>query len=51
MTDTERIAIAVGVVAVDLLLFALPLTGLVAAYVVLARPAWFKDWVGQLYES
>ena len=50
MTDTERIAIAVGVVAVDLLLFALPLTGLFAAYVILARPQWFRDWVDRLYE-
>ena len=49
MTDTERIAIAIAVVLVDLLLFALPLTGLLAAYVILARPQWFRDWVDRLY--
>jgi len=51
MTDTERIAIAVGLVLVDLLFFALPLTGLAAAYVILARPAGFKEWVDRLYGS
>ena len=51
MTDTERIAMAVGVVLVDLLFFALPLTGLAVAYVILARPAWFKEWADRLYGS
>ena len=51
MTDTERIAIAVGLVLVDLLFFALPLTGLVAAYVILARPPWFREWVDRIYGS
>ena len=51
MTDTERIAIAVGLVLVDLLFFALPLTGLVAAYVILARPPWFRELVDRLYGS
>ena len=48
-TTAERIAVAVAVVLVDLVLFALPLTGLLAAFVILARPPWFRQWVERLY--
>lgn len=51
MTDTERISLAIAIVLVDLLLFALPLTGLAAAYVLIARPPWFRGWVERLYEG
>ncbi len=51
MTSTERIAIAVGVVVVDVLLFAVPLTGLLAAWVVLTRPPWFRQLVDRLYAA
>lgn len=50
VTQTDRILIAVAVVAVDLLLFALPLTGILAAYLVLARPPWFREFVDRLYQ-
>jgi hypothetical protein len=49
MSTGERVALAVLVVAVDLVAFALPLTAFLAAYVVLARPPWFRDWVQRLY--
>jgi hypothetical protein len=51
MTTGERVTIAVAVVLVDLILFALPLTGLLAAYLVLARPPWFRSWVEGLYDG
>ena len=51
MSDTERIALAVAIVLVDLLLFAVPLTGLAAAYILIARPSWFREWVARLYEG
>lgn len=51
MSTQARIAIALAVVAVDLALFALPLTGMVAAYVIIARPAWFRHLVDRLYEG
>jgi hypothetical protein len=51
MTDTERILLAVAIVLVDLLLFAVPLTGIAAAYVLIARPPWFREWVERLYEG
>ncbi len=49
MTTGERVFIAAAVVLVDLVLFALPLTGLLAAYLILARPPWFRQWVDRLY--
>lgn len=51
MTLTQRISLAVAVVALDLVAFALPLTAIAIAYVMLARPAWFLNWVIRLYEG
>jgi hypothetical protein len=39
------------IVVVDAAAFAVPLAALVVAYVVLARPAWFREWVGRLYRE
>ena len=50
MSTQERVLLAVALVLVDLLLFALPITGFLAAYVLLARPPWFLAWVEKLYE-
>ena len=44
-----RIVLALAVVVLDLLLFALPLTGLVAAWILIARPPWFRAFVDRLY--
>jgi hypothetical protein len=49
MRTSDRVTWALLIVLVDTVAFALPLTALVLAYVVLARPPWFRDWVGQLY--
>jgi hypothetical protein len=49
MTTQERVLLAVAVVLIDLTLFALPLTGIFAAYILLARPPWFLARVKQLY--
>ncbi len=49
MTTQERVLLAIAVVIVDIVLFALPITGFFAAYVLLARPPWFLDWVKRLY--
>jgi hypothetical protein len=51
VTSTERWVLAGAVVVIDLLLFALPLTGLFAAYVLIARPPWFREWVSELYRQ
>ena len=51
MTTQERVLLAIAVVLVDIALFALPLTGFFAAYILLARPPWFLDWIRNLYGS
>ncbi len=51
MSTSERVALASAIVLVDLLLFALPLTGLLAAYFILARPPWFRAWIERLYSG
>ena len=49
MSLAERVALAAVVVVVDALAFAVPLTGLVIAYVVIARPGWFVELVAKVY--
>jgi len=46
---TDRALLAVTILLLDLVVFFLPLTGLAAAYLLLARPPWFKEWVLRLY--
>lgn len=41
--------IALGLVAVDLIFFMVPIVPFVLAYVLLVRPPWFKDFVDDLY--
>ena len=43
--------LAAAVVLVDLVLFAVPLTGLFAAWVILARPPVVREWVERLYSN
>jgi hypothetical protein len=49
MKPSERWLLAVTLVIIDWIIFAIPLTGLLTAYIVLIRPAWFRQWVDQLY--
>lgn len=50
MSTAERIGLAVLIVILDVAVFVVPVTGLVAAWVLLARPPWFRQWVDRLYE-
>ena len=45
----KRLALATLVVLVDLIAFAVPLTALVIAYLLVARPPWFVGWVRRVY--
>jgi len=45
----SRLLLALLLLIADAVAFVVPLTALVAAYVIVARPAWFRDWVDQLY--
>jgi hypothetical protein len=49
MTTNQRILLAIAVILIDTVAFALPLTGFFAAYLLLARPPWFRVWVDELY--
>lgn len=51
MRLADRVLIAVTVLVVDLVAFAVPLTALVAAIVIVARPAWFLRLVDALYRE
>ena len=51
MKTGDRWLWAGAIVLVDLLLFALPLTAFFAAYLIVARPAWFRGWVESLYQD
>jgi hypothetical protein len=51
MRLAERLVWAVLVVVIDAAAFAVPLAALLIAYVLLARPPWFQDWVRRLYHE
>ena len=51
MTTSERVTLAVLILVLDVVVFVVPVTGLLAAWVLLARPAWFREWVERLYSA
>ena len=51
MQPSDRWLLAVALILIDLVIFFLPLTGLAAAWILIARPPWFREWVGRLYEG
>jgi len=51
MRTSDRWLLAIALVLVDLFIFVVPITGLLAAYVLLVRPPWFKSFVEELYSG
>ena len=51
MSKPDRILLAVTILVTDAVFFVVPLAGLVAAYVIVARPPWFRDWTARLYRD
>lgn len=51
MKQNERIVWAFVILAADMLVFLIPVTAVFAAYVLIARPPWFRDWIRQVYEG
>ncbi len=51
MTLTQRILVAATIVLVDAIAVVLPLTALLAAYVIIFNPSWFKTFAQQLDDS
>jgi len=49
VTTSERVILAVAIVLVDTAVVVIPVTALVAAWVLVARPSWFREWVDRLY--
>lgn len=48
MDLTKRVTLAVVIVAADTVLFFIPLTALVLAYILIANPPWFTRFINQL---
>lgn len=48
MKMTHRILLALGVIAVDLAVFFIPLTALFLAYIFIYNPPWFRDLINSL---
>ena len=51
MRLADRLVWALLIVVVDTAAFAIPLAALVIAYVLLACPRWFREWVERLYRE
>ncbi len=51
MRLSHRLVLALLIVLVDTAAFLIPLTAVLLAYILLARPAWFRDWVDRLYRG
>lgn len=51
MRFVDRLVLALLIVVIDALAFAIPLAALVIAYVLLARPVWFRAWVERTYRD
>lgn len=51
MRLVDRLLWALLLIVVDTAAFAVPLAALLLAYVMLARPPWFRNWVEQLYRE
>lgn len=51
MRPTDRWILAITLVVIDIAIFVIPLTGLFAAYILLARPVWFRRWIEDLYSE
>ena len=51
MGKMQRIFLAVGILAVDILIFFLPLTAIFLAYVVIVNPPWFRAFLEDFKES
>jgi hypothetical protein len=48
MSMTYRIILSLGILAVDLVAFFLPLTALFLMYILIFNPPWFRDFLNGL---
>ena len=48
MSMSNRVLLALGVVALDLVVFFVPLTAVFLAYILIYNPPWFKEFLNTL---
>jgi len=48
MSMTKRILLCIGILLVDLVVFALPLTALFLIYILIVNPPWFREFLNRL---
>jgi hypothetical protein len=51
MSEQKIWLIAAAIIVVDLAIFMVPIVPVVAAYVLIARPPWFKTFIDDVYRS
>ena len=51
MSRQTRWLIAAGIIVADLLVFMIPIVPIVAVYILLTRPPWFKAFIDDVYED
>ena len=51
MSQRKIWLIAGAIILVDLAVFMLPIVPIVAAYILIVRPPWFKSFIDDVYES
>lgn len=51
MSNSTPWIIAIAVIVVDLAVFMIPVVPFAAAYILIARPPWFKTFVDDVYEQ
>jgi len=48
MSMTKRILLSAGILAIDLIVFFLPLTAIFLIYILLFNPPWFREFLENL---
>jgi hypothetical protein len=51
MSFTQRVLLSIGILLIDLIVFFLPLTALFLAYIILANPIWFREFLQDLNQT
>ncbi|MBW2137023.1 MAG: hypothetical protein JRH06_05660 [Deltaproteobacteria bacterium] len=51
MDMKKRILLGIGVLAVDLVVFFLPLTAIFLAYIFIFNPPWFREFLNNLEKT
>jgi len=50
-SESQIWLMAVGIIVLDLAVFMVPIVPAFAAYILVVRPSWFKDFIDDVYEG